>query len=228
MQLLSIHVGPIGPLGPERRTRSAFVKHRVEGRVAITVTGVAGDVQADRRVHGGRDKAVYLYPAEHYDVWAPLLPQHAPLLRPGGMGENLSSLGLNEETTMIGDVLRVGTAMLEVTQPRQPCFKLALRFADGRVGKTMTARGWSGWYLRVREPGIVQAGDEITRLERPNPTWSVKRFTDVLLERRGTRADLEELASLSGLSASLRAHARTAAIYLRDRQGLLSLEPSNP
>lgn len=211
-KLVSVQVGAVAAFGPAGRHRSAFLKRFVNGRVEVTTAGLRGDEQADRRVHGGPEKAVYCYPAEHYHEWADAYPEHTVLLQLGGFGENLTTLGLTEPTVMIGDTLRVGTAVLQVTQPRQPCFKLALRFSDGRLGRTMTASGMSGWYLRVLEPGWLTAEDEVQVVERPHPSWPVRRAADLLSIRRGTAAEYAELAGLSGAGLDLRAQARKRGI----------------
>ena len=127
------------------------------GRVAVRATNLEGDRQADLRVHGGPDKAVYLYPAEHYPHWREVL---APAeLGPGWFGENLTTRGLLEDETWIGDVFRVGGALLEVSQPRVPCAKLAMKSGDPAFGRPFLQSGFSGFYLRVLEEGEVGAGD---------------------------------------------------------------------
>ncbi len=216
--IVSVHVGPVGTIGPAGGTRSAFVKQRVDLPVAVSELGLAGDAQADLRVHGGPEKAVYVYPSEHYVAWTTAYPEHAVLMRPGGMGENLSVFGLTEDTTMIGDVVRVGRAVLQVTQPRQPCFKLALRFNDRRLGQTMRQSGMSGWYVRVIEVGLVGAGDEVNLVERPNPEWPVRRFAEVMTRRTGTAAEFAELAEMPGLASVWREQARQTAVASRSRK----------
>ena len=124
--------------------------------------------------------------------------RHDQALVPGGFGENLTTLGLHESTVSIGDVLRIGTTEVQVTQPRQPCFKLGLRFSDNALGRMMMQTGRTGWYLRVLKPGRLQAGDPLELLRRPNPAWSVARFNTLILGRRDNRQDLAELAALEG------------------------------
>jgi len=122
-RVASVQVGRIAPLGPES-VPSAFVKLPVTGPVHAATLGLAGDEQADLTVHGGPDKAVYLYPSEHYPLWLRDVPRHAQTLMAGAFGENITTSGLEEATVAIGDVFRIGTAEVQVTQPRQPCFKL--------------------------------------------------------------------------------------------------------
>ena len=207
-RVVSVQVGQIAPLGREG-VPSGFIKRPVTGAVMIEKLGLVGDHQADLRVHGGADKAVYCYPIEHYARWREMLQGKEHLLVPGGFGENLTTQALDEGGVCIGDVFQVGTARVQVTQPRQPCFKLALRFEDSQMIKAMVRNGLSGWYLRVLQPGMVEAGATIAMLVRPNPAWSIRRL-NLLMGRRGTREEIAELAALSGLADDLRKSARAA------------------
>jgi len=202
--LVSVQVGPVAPLGP-RRVPSGFVKHPVDGPVAIGPTGLAGDEQADRSVHGDADKAVYGYAVESYALWRASHPCHAALWHPGGVGENLTFAGFSEQTLCIGDTLRVGSALLQITQPREPCFKLALRFDDPLLGKAMIQNGRTGWYFRILVPGTVAAGDPASLQDRLNPGWPVSRMNAFIVAKRKPRAQAMELAALPGLAASWRA-----------------------
>jgi MOSC domain-containing protein YiiM len=172
--------------------------------------GLAGDEQADRRVHGGPDKAIYCYPVEHYASWRKVMPQHADLLVPGGLGENLTVEDLDEDGVAIGDVFRVGAVTLQVTQPRQPCFKLALRFADSDMVKAMVHSGFTGWYLRVLEPGLIEKGATIRFLDRPNPAWSITRFNHLINQKSATIEELADIAELPGLALHWRKSFRAA------------------
>lgn len=203
--IVSVQVGSVAPLGPPR-VPSAFVKRAVVGPVRVERLGLDGDAQADLRVHGGPDKAIYCYPFKHYTEWLAEHPQAAPLLVPGGFGENLTTRGLDEPNVCIGDVLRIGSVTAQVTQPRQPCFKLGLRFADSMMLREVARSGRSGWYLRVLEPGLVQAGDLITRLDQPNPSWSIARMNR-LIYSGGTADEFAEMAQLPGLPTDLVARA---------------------
>ena len=206
--VISVQIGQIAPLGP-RGVQTAFIKRTVTGAVMVEKLGLAGDQQADLRVHGGPDKAVYCYPIEHYSRWREMRPDKEALLVPGGFGENLTTQCLDEDGVCVGDVFQMGTARLQVTQPRRPCFKLAIRFGDAQVGKAMIRYGLSGWYLRVLNPGEVEAGASIVMLDHPNPGWPIKRLNR-MLSGRGTRDDIAEIATLSGLADDLRNSARAA------------------
>jgi MOSC domain-containing protein YiiM len=183
--VVSVQVGQIAALGREG-VPSAFIKRPVTGAVMVEKTGLVGDQQADLRVHGGADKAVYCYPIEHYARWREVLRGKEDLLVPGGFGDNLTTQGLDEGQVCVGDIFQMGRARVQVTQPRQPCFKLALRFEDPQMIAAMVRNGLSGWYLRVLEPGSLEAGASIALLDRPNPTWSISR-----LNRNRARAALE-------------------------------------
>lgn len=206
--VVSVQVGHVAPLGP-RHVSSAFVKRPIAGTVMAKQLGLVGDQQADLRVHGGPDKAIYCYPVEHYVKWLEERPSNEALLVPGGFGENLTTRGLDEDLVCIGDVLRISGVTAQVTQPRQPCFKLGLRFEDPKILRDMLRSGRSGWYLRVLEVGLVKAGVSITVIGRPNPTWSVARLNH-LLGPHAAVEELAELAELSGLATDIRDSARAA------------------
>lgn len=206
--IVSVQVGRTAPLGP-RKVPSAFVKRPIAGPVMAKQLGLVGDQQADLRVHGGPDKAIYCYPSDHYVTWLAERPSDKALLVPGGFGENLTTRGLDEDLMCIGDVLRIGGVTAQVTQPRQPCFKLGLHFKDPQILRRMLQSGRSGWYLRVLEPGLVQAGGSITRISHPNPTWSVARLNR-LFGSNATFEEIAELSELSGLAVGIRDSARAS------------------
>jgi len=142
---------------------SAIVKTPVDGAVAVSFEGLAGDEQAGRPIHGGPDKALCCYPTEHRARWKPVLGREHP---PGGFGENLALAGLVERDVSIGDIFDVGTARVQVSQPRAPCFKLAARWGVKDLPAIMASEGISGWYLRVVSEGEISAGDELRKVEQ--------------------------------------------------------------
>jgi MOSC domain-containing protein YiiM len=178
------------------RTFSAIAKAVVRGPVHIGILGLDGDEQGDPRVHGGRDKAVHHYPFEHYALWRKTLGDHVLLDRPGAFGENLSTLGMTEEDICVGDRLRAGGVVLEVSQPRQPCWKLADRFGLPRMPRIVQDELRTGWYYRVLEPGSVAAGDTVTLLERPFPGWPIRGLSELVYKRGVDRDLLGEAARL--------------------------------
>jgi MOSC domain-containing protein YiiM len=197
--VVSVQIGRVARLGAGR-VMSGFVKLPVPGPVAITAKGLEGDQQADLSVHGDAAKAVYGYAAESYDTWRASHPQHDALWRYGALAENLTLAGLHEDEVCIGDVMQVGSAVLQVTQPREPCFKFALRFADPLLPKAMIANGRSGWYYRVVSPGEVTAGDPVRLLERLNPDWPITRMNRFIHTTRPQRGEIAALLALPGLA----------------------------
>jgi MOSC domain-containing protein YiiM len=192
----SVQTGRIAPLGPDG-VPSAFVKRPISGPARLERLGLEGDEQADLRVHGGPNKAVYGYSYANYAAWLSAFPQHAALFKPGGLGENLTIDDCDERSVYVGDVVRIGTAVLQVTEPRQPCFKFALRFEDPAMVRAMARNGMCGWYYRVLEPGTLTAGDEVSLCQRPFPAWSIDRVNRRIVQRRATSAEREEFASLA-------------------------------
>ncbi|KLD72480.1 MOSC domain-containing protein [Xanthomonas pisi] len=164
-------------------SRSAIDKRAVDGSVAIGVEGLVGDEQGDRRVHGGPDKAIHHYPRDHYAAWRNEIGAHALLEAAGAFGENLSSIGLTEATVCLGDRFTLGTAVVEVSQLRQPCWKLSDRFGVRDMARRVQETGRTGWYYRVLQPGAVACGDTLALQERPHPQWSLSRLQQVLYAR---------------------------------------------
>lgn len=163
---------------------SAIAKQVRQGPVRAEAHGLDGDEQGDRRVHGGPDKAVHLYAYEHYRAWIGELGPLPVLAAPGAFGENLATSGVLERDLCLGDELRVGSAVLQVSQSRQPCWKLNHRFGVRDMARRVQDRGRTGWYCRVLHPGEVRAGDAFELLARPFPDWTLARLLDFLYRRR--------------------------------------------
>lgn len=197
-EVLELRIGHAAPLGAAG-ARSAIDKQRVDGSLAVDALGIKGDEQADPKHHGGPHKAVHAYAISHMAAWAQELPERATRFRPGAFGENLVLDGATEADVCLGDRWRVGTALLEVSQARQPCWKLNLRFDIPDMARRVQDTGRSGWYFRVIEPGIVAAGDRGELIARPNPDWSLARVSHLLYHDRMNRAALAELAAIPGL-----------------------------
>jgi MOSC domain-containing protein YiiM len=181
--VLSIQVGL--PREVEWRGRlvtTSIWKSPVSGPVRVMRLDLEGDEQSDLTVHGGPDKAVYVYPSAHYAFWREQLAE--PDLPYGAFGENLTTSGLSEDTVCIGDTLRIGSAEFVVTQPRMPCFKLQIRFDRADMVKRFAQSGRSGFYLRVVREGEVEAGDEITFISRDERRVSVADVVRSILSRR--------------------------------------------
>ena len=143
----------------KRKVVTGIFKRPVLGRVTVRELGLEGDGQADLTVHGGVAKAVYAYPSEHYDYWLHELKRDLPW---GMFGENLTTVGLSEDSVRLGDRFRFGSAELEVTQPRFPCYKLGIKFGNMEMVQRFQDSGRSGFYLAVRSEGEIATGDPIT------------------------------------------------------------------
>jgi MOSC domain-containing protein YiiM len=209
-QILAVLTGSVNP-GFSPHEGSAIAKQAVVGPVAIGPSGLAGDQQADRVHHGGADKAVHVYSHDHYLWWHDDIGAHPLLASPGAFGENLAVNGLTEDQACIGDRYRVGSALLEVSHGRQPCWKLAHRFGvPSMVAKVVRTRR-SGWYCRVIESGQVSAGDEMALAHRPLPQWSVERVFGLLIGKDHDRdpAAVAELAKLPVLALAWRQRAQS-------------------
>jgi MOSC domain-containing protein YiiM len=217
-RVASIHVGKIAPLGPDG-VPSGFVKHATSGAVRVTSLGILGDEQADLRAHGGLDKAVYGYGSSHYSAWRREYPQHTDLLVPGGLGENLAIECLTEVDLCVGDVHGIGTARLQVCQPRQPCFKFALRFDDKNLPKAMIRNGRSGWYYRVLVPGVISQGDRVALVERPNPSFPFTRLVELTAPGKATRTELEQMRDMPGLALNWQRRAEEMLARQPDTDG---------
>ena len=172
MKVLSVQVGR--PRDVEWRgevVNTGIFKQPVHGPVIVRYLDLDGDEQADLTVHGGRDKAVYVYPSEHYPLWRKELPElEFPF---GAFGENLTVDGLLENDVGIGDLLRIGTAEFVVTQPRMPCYKLAVRFDRVDMLTRLLRSGRTGFYLRVLKEGILAEGDLIERTRAEEGTKTI-------------------------------------------------------
>lgn len=193
---------------------SAFVKQPVLQPVHVTLLGLQGDEQADHSVHGGPEKAVYAYSLANYLPWRREYPQHAAVLVPGAFGENLCIEGLHESEICVGDVHRIGTSRLQVCQPRQPCFKLALRFADKLMPKAMIRTGRAGWYYRVLDPGVIAAGDAVQLEDRPNPDFPFVRLVELISHSSATVGELAKLQDMAGLASDWQVRARESLARL--------------
>lgn len=177
-------------------SRSGIDKQPVAGPLHIGPLGLTGDEQGDLRVHGGIDKAVHHYPFEHYAAWQRDLGALPLLETAGAFGENISTTGIDETTVCLSDRFHLGTAVLEVSQGRQPCWKLNDRFGIPDMARRVQDSGRSGWYYRVLQPGHAQAGDHLACIERPHPDWSLARLAALLYGRVLDPALLEPALAL--------------------------------
>lgn len=193
--IASVHAGRAVPY-TRPGSVSAIHKTPLHGMVHVGSLGIVGDEQGDPRVHGGVDKAVHHYPFDHYAHWRDELGELPRLQAAGAFGENLSSHGLREDTVCLGDRYRIGSVVLEVSQGRQPCWKLNDRFDVPDMARRVQDTGRTGWYYRVIAPGTLTAGDALQLEARPHPLWSLRRLGTLLFQRRLDPDDLRPALEL--------------------------------
>jgi MOSC domain-containing protein YiiM len=219
MQLHSLLVGkpqtiPAGGTGEwwDKEWTTALIKEPVSGPVWLGYEGLREDGQADMKVHGGVDRAVCVYPAEHYPYWREKL--QLPKLPHGAFGENFTTLGFDEESLFVGDIYSLGEALLQVSQPRQPCWKPARRWKIKDLTAQIEQTGRTGFYFRVLRHGHVQAGQCFELQERARSAWSVARCNEVLYRRKEDRESTLALSQFPALSGSWKdlLHARARAL----------------
>lgn len=199
MAQISLFIGGIRPL-PESGRPTGIYKQPVSLTLNIGVEGFAGDHQADRRVHGGPEKAVHLYPARHYARLAARFPEAATQLLPGSMGENISTPDLDEGTVRIGEIWQLGGARLQVCQPRSPCWKIDERFASEGMAAFIAEQRLTGWHWRVVTPGQAAPGDPLI-LETPAAGPTLAEAMQLWQAHRPPLADLEMLAATPGIAS---------------------------
>jgi MOSC domain-containing protein YiiM len=208
MKVLSVNVG--SPRDIEWRTEmveTAIYKAPASGPIAVTRLNMAGDQQADLSVHGGPEKAVYAYPSEHYAFWREELPGVA--LPWGAFGENLTIEGHPETAVRVGDVLRIGTTELVVTQPRIPCFKLNVRFQRPDMVRRFVRSGRSGFYLAVLKEGHIGAGDPIELVPTDEHAISIAEVVTLYTADADSRELLQRAVRTAALPQAWRDHFRT-------------------
>ena len=192
---------------------SAIAKQPVSGAVRIGWLGLAGDSVADPVHHGGWDKAIHLYPQDHYGWWRERKPGHPLLEKPGAFGENIASRGMTEEEVCLGDRFSLGSAVVEVSHGRQPCWKLDHRFGARDVMATIVKTARCGIYFRVLREGEAEAGAMMELLERPLPQWSIARLFRLLIGggHKGEPDAVRALADMPVLAEAWRDRARKLA-----------------
>ena len=203
-QAPSVLVGALAPLGPDGIV-SGIAKTITAGPWRITPHGIEGDAQGDRKHHGGAEKALHHYPREHYAAWSNQLNVHPLLQRAGAFGENFSTTGWTERNVCIGDVVRFGSVVLQLSQGRQPCFRLNRRFGRDDMAVLVQRTGRTGWYYRVREPGVVADGAELTLVDRPQPDWPLSRLVHLLYVDTRNRDALAQAIEVAELADGWRA-----------------------
>ena len=211
-KLVSIQVGlpqslPAEPQSPlaSKPWVTGFHKSPVENEVTVGASGIAGDGQADLKNHGGPDKAICVYPSEHFCDWAAYL--NISTFPAGGFGENLTVAGLLETDVCIGDTYRIGELLVQVSQPRQPCWKLARRWNCKALTPEVQRTGKTGWYFRVLQPGKISAGMEIQSVEKSkrhdaDSGWPIQMANQIIYDPNADASLVKALASFEPLSES--------------------------
>ena len=209
MKIISINVGlPREVFHQGKSISTGIYKSPVEGKVRVDALNLAGDQQADLTVHGGPSKAIYVYPVEHYDFWRKELPRVE--LPWGSFGENLSTEGLLEKDLNVGDRLCVGSVELVVTEPRLPCYKLALKFDRDDMVKRFLKSRRTGFYCAVLREGEIEAGDQILVISRDEARFTIADITRLYAFDKQDLAGIRRAAELKALPDSWRD-------YFRDR-----------
>lgn len=238
---ITLLTGRTAPL-PGSHHQSGINKRMVSTPLMLGHEGFEGDEQADRRVHGGPEKAVHHYPFDHYAAWraelgadcgpadrgalppAPVasrngtrqapppgylnMKENARLLDlPGAFGENISTMGMTEREVSVGDIFRLGGALIQVSQGRQPCWKLSQRFGVADMARRVQSSGRTGWYCRVLQPGMVAPGDTMELIDRVAPEWTLHRLWHALYVDRLNLSELQGIAALDILAAGWRRYA---------------------
>ncbi len=197
----TLHVGKIEPLG-QTEYLSAINKQEVNTPQKVTKQGLQNDTQENKKNHGGEDKAIHQYAWEHYSYWKEFLLDCDVLNRPGAFGENISSEGMTEETVCIGDKYKIGSCVLEVSQARQPCWKLNYRFDYPKISEEVQNTLKTGWYYRVIEEGNIQQGDTFELLERPYSQYSLHYLLTILYKDCLNTDSLKKLIQIGSLADS--------------------------
>jgi MOSC domain-containing protein YiiM len=205
MKLVSVQVGtprsvpPTGDGQPWDRTwETAFWKEQVQGPVMLRFLNLEGDRQAAVGIHGGKDQAALCYSADHYPAWRQELD--LPEMSGGGFGENFTIAGQGERSVCIGDIYAVGEALIQVSKPRGPCFKIAWRWQREDLLSRVESSGRHGWYVRVLREGLVEAGQPVHLEDRPHPDWTVRAAADVIRFRKRRPELAAQLARLEALA----------------------------
>lgn len=210
--ITALYAGALRTLEPEGQQTGIF-KEPIE--VAdVTEEGIIGDHQADRRVHGGPEKALHQYALQSYEIMVSKFPELQGIAVPGSIGENISSLQLTESTVYIGDSYRIGNILVQVSQPRSPCWKINHKYGVEKLSLFIERQHITGWYYRVLETGRVHVGDEIKLVERPNESVSVAHFLTITKQHRPNLEALDTLIRCEGLNNEWKAKLKNRRKYL--------------
>jgi MOSC domain-containing protein YiiM len=210
--ITALYAGSLRLLEPEGHQTGIF-KEPIEA-ADVTEAGIIGDHQADRRFHGGPEKALHQYALQSYKIIVAEYPQLHDIAVPGSIGENISGTHLTEATVCIGDIYQIGDVLLQVSQPRSPCWKINHKFGIEKLSLFIERRRITGWYYRVLEPGKLHIGDRIELVERPNEAMSVKHFLNITGQHRPNLEALDSVIMCEGLSNELKKRLKKRRKYL--------------
>lgn len=173
--------------GRQRAWQTAFDKQPISTAVKLHEDGLTGDMQADRKNHGGPDKAVLMYALAHYESWRGQYPELT--LDHGAFGENLTMESLDETNVCIGDIYQLNQVVVEVAQPRIPCWKISERWQTPGLTDAVRSSGRTGWYVRVKRTGMLVAGQSVELMSRPHPELTIQHLNDLLFGRKAFTAE---------------------------------------
>ncbi len=214
MKIVSINTTPPARVsldGGPRKIRSGIFKIPISQPVFLDDLGFEGDGVGDTRIHGGKDKAVCAYCVDHFPYWSEKLQRK---ILPGAFGENLSLSGMPETAINIGDIFEIGSAQIQVSQPREPCHKLNKVFNDQSMACSVKKYGFSGYYLRVLKPGLVEPGAPIKRIHKDK--FSIEKANALFRKGGANIQHMKELVSLSALSDEWREKLQKRLIKYQD------------
>lgn len=199
--ITGLYAGSVQAMPGDGRPTAIF-KQPVPGPMAVGPEGLIGDSQADRRVHGGPEKAIHHFPLETHVRLAAMFPDAAATLVAGALGENISTVGLTEAEVCIGDVFALGTALVQLCQPRTPCWKIEARHGVDGMTRAIADAGIAGWYYRVLATGTVAVGDRYELVDRAAGAPTLVRFWQIVHEHRPPLGELEALRDAPGLASN--------------------------
>ncbi|MYM68234.1 MOSC domain-containing protein [Pseudoduganella sp. FT55W] len=205
-EIASLFIGKAKPLlrAGHDEVMSGIVKTAHAGKVWLSFNGLHGDEQGDRMYHGGPEKALHHYAAEHYGYWRSLYPASPVAMAPGAFGENVSTVGMTEQDVCIGDIYQVGSALVQVSQGRQPCWRLNRRLQRDDAALNMQSAGATGWYYRVLCEGWIAQHDKFELVQRPRPEWPMQRLIAALFSQRLQRDEWQQASRIEQLSSNWR------------------------
>ncbi len=210
--VLGLYAGSIKFLEPDGE-KTGIYKDPVE-TVEVGINGIIGDVQADKRFHGGPEKALHQYSIYSYEKIVNSFAELELIAVPGSIGENISSSRLDDSNVNIGDIYRIGSVLLQVSQPRSPCWKINSRFDNPKLAKFIAQNQISGWYYRVKETGTMTIGDQIQLLERDTDAVSIKQFTHITYQHRPNKDKLNRLINIPALNIEWKTRLKKRLEYL--------------